>query len=234
LEQRADPAAELQHIEALRTEQQLEQARSLALSLAAEAPSEAAVLSAASRAESDGLVLFAEREKAVRNAAAASALDYAERAEALGAQAAEARAQLAWALGAATHLQPMGKRAAHAKRTIKTAEAVLAEAPEQPVALATLAVVNLRLETLPWIAQLMASGLPDSSLEQAVAYARRAAAALPSRENQLILARCLKAAGQRDEAVAVLKQSLAAPARFPRDGALLDDVQAELKKLKVK
>lgn len=50
----------------------------------------------ASRAESDGLALFSQDEKAVRNAAASSALDYAQLAEKLGDSSVEARAQLDW------------------------------------------------------------------------------------------------------------------------------------------
>jgi tetratricopeptide (TPR) repeat protein len=233
--ERGSLAADLARIHSLRAERQLEAARRLALSLAAEHPDDPAALSAASRAESDGLVLFMaaqKAEKSVRNAAASSARDYAERAAARGASSPADRAQLAWALGASTHLESMGARAAHARRTLELAEAVLAEDPQQPVALATLAIVHLRLQTLPWIANLMASGLPDSSLEQAIDYARRATHAEPSRENHLILARCLAAADQRPAAQQTLEQALALPPTFPRDTALEPTLAEELAKLR--
>jgi hypothetical protein len=228
--ERGTLAADLAHVDALRAERRLADARSLALALAAEQPADASVLSAASRAESDALVMFAEREKDVRNAAAASAADFAERAEQLGATSAADRAQLAWALGASTHLRPMGERAAHAHRTLAVAQSVFADEPEQPTALATIAIVNLRLETLPWIAQVMASGLPESSLDDAVAYARRAVAAEPSRENRLVLAKCLRAAKDDHAARVVLEEALAAPAKFARDDELADDMRAEFEK----
>lgn len=220
--------ADLEQVETLRESRRLEEARALALSLAAEHPADAAVATAASRAESDALVFWAAREKATRDGAAASALDYAERAAELGASSAAARAQLAWARGSSTHLQPMSARSGHAARTIEAARLALAADPEQPTALATLAVVHLRLQTLPWIAKLMASDLPESSLEEAVAYARRAVAARPSREHRLILARCLRAAGEEEEAAALLEAALAAPPAFPRDAALEATLRAEL------
>jgi len=220
-------AEDLARIDALRGARQLEEARTLALSLAAEHPEDGRIASLASRAESDGLVLFAGREKEVRDAAAASALDYAEHAAARGEDAAPAHAQHAWALGAATHLQPMGDRAAHAQRTIETAQAALALDAAEPTALATLAIVHLRLQTLPWIAKLMASGLPDSSLEEAAAYARRAVAVRASRENRLILARCLRAAGDEEAARKVLDEALHAAVTFPRDAALEGTLRAE-------
>lgn len=224
--------AELARVDSLRAERRLEEARRLALSLAAEHPQNPAALSAASRAESDGLVLFANEPKSVRNAAASSAREYAERAAERGAAAPADRAQLAWALGAATHLEAMGDRAAHARRTLEVAQSALAAEPEQPVALATIAIVHLRLETLPWIANLMATGLPDSSLEQALDHARRAVAAEPSREHQLILARCLAAADQRPAAIATLEQALAQAPAYPRDTALETTLRAELERLR--
>jgi hypothetical protein len=228
--ERSSVAADLVRVRELREARRLDEARRLALALAAEAPAEPEVLAAASLAESDALVMFAAREKDVRNAAAASAADFAERAAELGAASVDARAQLAWALGASTHLRPMGDRAAHAHRTLDVARGVLADEPEQPVALATIAVVNLRLETLPWIAKLMASGLPESSLADAVAHAQRAVAACPSRENRLILAKCQRAAGDDHAARTTLSEALAATPRYPRDDELADDVAKELER----
>jgi len=227
-EMRGAPEAEFARVEELRNARQLADARDLALALAAEQPQSGRAALLASRAESDALVLFADREKDVRNSAAASAADFAARAIELGEDSAAAHAQHAWALGASTHLQGMFDRAEHAHRTIAAAEAALALDPQQPTALATLAIVNLRLETLPWIANVMASGLPESSLEAAVDHARRAVAAEPSRENKLILARCLRASGDEAGARAVALEALAAAPRFPRDDALADDLAAEV------
>ena len=227
LDQRRTLADDQARVEALRGARQLEEARALALALAAEHPEDGALAFTASRAESDGLVLYAARDKEVRDAAAASALDYAERADALGERSVASLAQRAWALGASTHLQPMGDRAGHARRTIEVAELALAADPEEPTAHATLAVVHLRLQTLPWIAKLMARDLPESSLEEALAHARRAVAARPSRENRLILARCQRAVGQDALADSVLDEALAAPPTWPRDLALEDTLRAE-------
>ncbi len=162
----------------------------------------------------------------MRNAAAASALDHAQRAEDLGESSVEARAQYAWALGSATHLQGMMSRSGHARRTVEVAAAVLERDPDEPTALATMAVVNLRLETLPWIAKVMARGRPDSSLDEAVALARHAVEARPSRENRIILAKCLTAAGDEEGANAVLDEALAAPVRFARDAAVEGSARA--------
>jgi tetratricopeptide (TPR) repeat protein len=227
-EARGAPEVEFARVEDLRAARQLADARALALALAAEQPQSGHAAFLASRAESDALVLFADREKGVRNAAAASAADFAARAIELGEDSAAAHAQHAWALGASTHLQGMFDRAQHAHHTIAAAEAALALDPAQPTALATLAVVNLRLETLPWIANVMASGLPESSLDAAVDHARRAVAAEPSRENRLVLARCLRARGDEAGARAVVEEALAAAPRFPRDDELADDLAAEL------
>lgn len=210
----------LQRVAQLRAERQLEQARLLALALAARHPADPDALTAASRAESDGVFLFAEDDERARNHAAASALDYALSAQQQGAVDASARAQLAWALGTSTHLQPMFSRASHARRTLEAAEAALAQDPEEAVASATLALVNLRLETLPWIAKVMAWNAPDASLDAAEQYARRAVATTPSRENRQILAKVLIARDQRSEARAELDAALAAPAAHPRDTVL--------------
>jgi len=223
--ERGDLAADLARVDALRGERRLDAARELALALAAERPDDGRVLFLASRAESDALVLLADREQSHRDAAAASALDYARRADVAGERSPEARAQLAWALGASTHLEAMFDRSDRARQVVEVAEAVLAEKPDEPTALATLAIVHLRLETLPWIAKVMATGRPESSLEQAVAYARRAVEARPSRESRLILAKCLRAAGEEGEARSQIEAALAADAAFPRDELTVDELR---------
>ena len=82
------------------------------------------------------------------------------------------------------------------------------------------ALVHLRLQTLPWIAKLMASDLPESSLEGAERCALRAVALRPSRENRLILAKVLLAAGRDNDARTVIDAALGAAAKWPRDAAL--------------
>lgn len=216
----SDVDGALQTIERRRSERDLRGARELALALAAAQPDDARVLNAASRAESDGMALFAAEDRSSRDHAAASALEFAERAQAAGADSAAALGQLAWALGTTTHLQPMFDRAGHAKRTVEVAQRALAAAPDEPTALATLALVHLRLETLPWIASVMAFGAPDSSLAQAEQFARRACAVEASRENRQILAKVLDARGERAQARAELDAALAAAPRWPRDDAL--------------
>jgi len=230
-DQRDPLAAGMEKIERLRAADELVDARRLALQLAAEHPEDGQVLVLASRAESDGVLSFPESDKDSRNHAAASSLEYAERALRLGQTGTAAQAQLAWALGTTTHLQSMGDRSEHARRTQEVAEGVLAEDPLDATALATLAVLNLRLETLPWIANLMASGLPDSSLDDAERYARRAVASRPSRECKQILAKVLIAQDREDEARSVLEEALAAGAGFPRDRALEQPIRRLLEDL---
>jgi hypothetical protein len=221
-------ADELAEVERLRAQLELTDARALALALVAEHPDDVRALLAASIAESDGVLLLSaeDEDEDARNHAAASALDYAERATARGAESAGARGQLAWALGTTTHLKEMDERAGHAQRTQRAAEDALALDPEQSTALATLAILHLRLETLPWIARLMASGLPDSSLEDAETFARRAVAARPSREHCLILAKVLVESGSLQEAREVLQEALAQGERFPRDRVLEPQLRA--------
>ncbi|MCY2959138.1 MAG: hypothetical protein NTY35_03150 [Planctomycetota bacterium] len=231
VEQRGVATAEIESVERRRASEELGEARHLALELAAEHPDDGTVLILASRAEADGVLLYPESDKESRNHAAASSLDYAERASKLGESPPASQAQLAWSLGITTHLQPMGDRSAHARRTKEVAERVLAQDPENATALATLAVLNLRLETLPWIANLMASGLPESSLDAAEWFARRAVAARPSRENQQILAKVLVAQDREDEARAVLTAALAAEPRFPRDRVLEGPIRKLLAEL---
>jgi hypothetical protein len=80
-------------------------------------------------------------------------------------------------------------------------------------------VFNLRLESLPWIARVMARSRPDSSLEQAIALARRAVDARPSKENRITLAKCLRADGQEAAAETVLEAARTASSTYPRDTA---------------
>ena len=220
--------ADLATVERLREADELVRARELALALAAEHPDDPTVLSAASRAESDGVFLRPEADTDARNHAAASALDYAERAASLGAHGPAARAQLGWALGTTTHLQSMSARSAHARRTRAVALAVIDEEPVNATALATLAIVNLRLSTLPWMARLFASDLPEASLADAESFARRAVEARPSRENRLVLAKVLLALEREADARSVLEAALATPPRFPRDRAVEASVRAHL------
>lgn len=228
---RLELEAERAEFARLRSADELEPARELALALAAEHPNDGAVLALASLAESDGVVLFPESDKDARNHAAASALDFAERAAELGERSVAARAQLAWALGTTTHLQPMSARSEHARRILAVATEVRSKEPENATALATLAVLNLRLETLPWIAKLMASGRPESSFAAAEDCARRAVAACASREHRMILAKVLIATERETEAREVLEAALAAPPAHPRDHALEPAVRALLAQL---
>jgi hypothetical protein len=231
-EQRGAREAELAELERARQADDLATARKLALSLAVENPEDAQLQFLASRAESDGLFLIDANDKRSRNLAAESARQYSVRAWQLGARDAAAEAQLAWTLGTTTHLQPMFERSMHARQTIEVAQRALALDSQEPTALATLAVVNLRLETLPWIAKLMASDLPESSLDSAEAFARAAVDARASRENRLILAKVLVAAEREADAQRELEVALAQPARFPRDTALERDLLALLDELR--
>lgn len=222
----SDAPSALSRFEELRAKDELVEARPLALAAAAALPDDPKALYAASLAESDGMVLKAEDDKDARNHCAASALDYVQRALERGASDAQTQAQLAWSLGLTTHLQPMSERSAHARKTLEAVARALATDPDEPTALATCALVHLRLVTLPWIAKLMASDLPESSLEDAERCALRAVALRPSRENRLILAKILLAAGREREACVVIDAGLAAQPRFPRDHALEASLRA--------
>lgn len=223
---------ELGELERARQADDLATARQLALALAAENPKDAQLQFLASRAESDGLFLIDAGDKRSRNLAAASARHYAGEAWRLGARDAASQAQLAWTLGTTTHLQPMSERSMHARQTLEVAQRALALDANEPTALATLALVNLRLETLPWIAKLMASDRPESSLASAEAFARAAVEARASRENRLILAKVLVAAEREGDARRELEDALSQPARFPRDSALEPDLRALLDELR--
>lgn len=218
----------LAEAERLRAADELEMSRRIALPLALQNSADPRAVLLASRAEADGLYLFPEDDKYSRNHCAASALDFAQRAAELGADNAADRAQLTWSLGITTHLQPMTERRGHASKTMRAARRALELDPEEPTALATLAMVHLRLQTLPWIAKLMTSDLPDSSLEEAESFARRAVAARPSRENRWILVKVLEASDKGAEARRELKAALAAPPQFPRDRVLEPVMRARL------
>jgi hypothetical protein len=218
-------ATQLERVEELRNKLRLDEARAVALQLAADYPNDPRALTAASRAESDGVFLFDEDDKHSRNHAAASALDFAERAEKAGASTAADRAQFAWALGVSTHLQPMFDRAEHAQRTLDVVNSALKLSPNEATALAALAMLHWRLETLPWIASLMAFDAPESSLAEAERAAYGACLALPSRENRLILAKVLIAKKNRAGARVALDLALEAPAAYPRDAVLEPSVR---------
>lgn len=216
----------LSRFEELRGKDELAEARPLALAAAAALPDDPKALYAASLAESDGMVLKAEDDKDARNHCAASALEYAQRAVERGASGAHAQAQLAWSLGLTTHLQPMSERSGHARKTLEAVARALEADPDEPTALATCALVHLRLETLPWIAKLMVSDLPESSLADAERCALRAVALRSSRENRSILAKVLIAAGRENDARAVIDAGLAAKPEYPRDHALEASLRA--------
>jgi hypothetical protein len=232
---RGDAAADDQRVEDLRSRLDLAASRDLALTLAAERPAESAVLVRASRAESDQVFLVPTDDKERRGLAALSSLDYAEEAAKLpGGDAPSAQAQLAWALGTTTHLQPMFSRSAHAQRTLETIQGVLAREPDNVTALATLSVLRLRLATLPWIARAMAWGAPDGSIDEAIETARKCVTLEPSVEHRLMLAKALLAAEKREEALAVLRAAAANGDTHPRDrelrpeaADLLESLQSE-------
>lgn len=227
----SDAEEALRRVAIAREGSDLGEARKLALALHAARPEDPRVVMAASLAESDGMYLFPESDKYSRNHCAASALDYARRGMALGASQAVDHAQLAWSLGLTTHLQPMSERTDHARATITAAERALELDAKEPTALAALALVHLRLETLPWIARLMASDRPKSSLEDAERYARLAVEVRPSREHRSILSKVLDARGDDDGARGELEAALRAPPEYPRDRELVETLQARLSQL---
>lgn len=208
----------------------LEEARRLALELAAAAPDDPEALWRASRAESDQVYVQHAADTKTRDAAAGSALEYARRAEAAGSDSVEARAQYAWAMGNATHLQPMFSRSSHARATRKIIDSALLADPRQPTAQATAALLQFRLSTLPFMIKLMAFSAPSSSLEQAELHARAAVEAEPSRLHAMILAKILAARGKPDAAAETLAAALERPAAFPRDA----EVEGEMRQLLAK
>jgi len=186
----------------------------------------------AARAEAD-LVALLQAEgapRAERDLASASGLDWVERARAAAGESPSPAllGQLAWSLGGVTHLQPMFDRDDWAVKVQFAAEAALAADPDELAAQATLAMLHLRLATLPWIAKLFASGAPEADLALAERLARACHAARPSLEHALLLAKILAAREQDELARATLREALAEPDRFPRDPALRPGAQALL------
>jgi tetratricopeptide (TPR) repeat protein len=241
--EREDFDADLTRIRMLRDGLDLSASRALALHVVAERPDDGRALLAASIAESDGVFLYSREEQESRDLAALSSLDYARRAvtrleeegvsvsAGVGAPGVEARAQLAYALGTTTHLQPMFDRSRHAGETLSAIEDVLVLEPENVVALATLSTLRLRLATLPWIARAMAWGAPHGDLDEAIDTAQRAAQRVPSLEYRLLLARVHEAREEPEEALSVLRMALAAEPKHPRDKVLRGDAEALLARL---
>lgn len=219
-------------IDSLRDSGDLAGARSMALAFAAAHPDDPEALWRASRAESDAVWLQAPGDKEARNQAAASALDYAERADAAGANGAEAVAQYAWSMGNSTHLKPMMARSAHARATDAIIDRALKLDPANADALATRAMLQLRLQTLPRIAKMMASGAPKSSLADAEKFARAAVESRPSLSNELLLAKVLAAREKPGDAAKVLDGALAREDKFPRDREIRPEAQAKLEELR--
>jgi hypothetical protein len=224
-------AADLARVDELRAKQDLEAAAILARALAAEHPDDARALFAASRAESDTVVLSAGQDREVRDAAASSAFDYSKRSIEAGADWVDALAQHAWAMGTSTHLQPMFDRSDHAWKTLEAIDRALEKDPRNAVALATKSILRLRLATLPWIARVMASGAPEGSVDEAVALAEASVASVPSVENRLILAKALLAAERSADARRVLEETLEQPDRFPRDHELREAAKKLLEEM---
>jgi len=228
----------------LRAAGNLKGARALCLQALTALGENAGILWRAARAEADWVLILRGQEGNTdeRNMATASGLDYARRAveAALAAvRAAEAadganldliqaRAWLSYSLGGTTHLLPMGERSARAHATIAAAEQALEVDGSHPVALSTLATVHLRIATLPWIAKLMASDLPECSLDEAVEFARRAGERSLGIGPRLLLAKALLAKGEDAEARAVLEEVREAPDRDPRDALLRPGAEALL------
>lgn len=230
--ERGNLEAEIQRVRRLRKELDLAGSRELALRLVAENPERPAILSLASRAESDQVFMLPADDREERNAAALSALDYSRRAvSTMETPPVELLAQHAWAMGTSTHLQPMFDRSDHASATLEVIESCLGEDPDNAVALATKSILRLRLATLPWIATVMAWGAPEGSVEEAITLGRRCVELVPSIENRLILARALVAGEKVDEARSVLQAAAASEDRYPRDSQLRPDAGALLASL---
>ncbi len=222
--------ADLERVDQLREQMKLSESRELALKLAAENPGSSEVLWRASRAESDAVFLHHEHETDQRSMAALSALDYARRANENAEASLAARAQYAWAMGTSTHLQPMMKRSKHAQQTKAIIQGVLAEDPTNATALATDALLNYRLCTLPWIAKAMARSAPKADLGTAEKQARAAYDSVPSIENAIILAKILYERDKDSAANKLLEEMLDLPDRFPRDREMRDSARGFLTK----
>jgi tetratricopeptide (TPR) repeat protein len=209
--------AAIQQIDAARASLDLDTARDRVLAAVMRWSDSGELQWRAARAESDAVFLFHPHESDQRALAALSAVEYARRATELAPQSSAAWGEYAWALGTTTHLQPMMERSAQARAIRDAIDRALSLDPSNDRAIATDAILQLRLETLPGIAKLMARGRPDSSLEQAESSARAAVDLLPSIEYRVLLAKVLAAEEKTEEAVQVLNQALAAPDRHPRD-----------------
>ncbi len=214
--------SELGEIDSLRQSFELEDSRGRVVRLVAERPLNGEALWRAARAESDTLFLTPKDDRDERNHLAWSALDYAERAALVKPNDSRVLGQLAWALGASTHLQPMFSRASHAQRTLEVIDATHQIDPDEVTALATLATLRLRLATLPWIASVMAVGAPEGDLHEACDLAERCVAMRPTVEHRILLAKCLIELEELDEARIVLSEALEANPQYPRDQALVD------------
>jgi len=216
-----------ERITSLRDRCELVAARDLALDLAKQQPNDASALILASRAESDFLFVTAgdEQYADARATAAWSALDFAERAVAAGDEGAATVAQLAWAQGSVTHLMPMFARAAHARTIGESVARALAIDDRQSTAWATRAVLQTRLVTLPWIADVFAFGAPDASVKRAIDAAAWAVELRPSLQHALLLANAYGAAEREGDARAAVVAALEDERRFARDDALLDQAR---------
>jgi len=225
-----DLEQELARIDLLRAEElDLEGSRRRCLAVVSRHPDAPEVLWRAARAEADAVIALraAGSEREPRDLAALSSLDYA-RAARDAAEAPDARSlgQLAWSLGAATHLQPMFDRDDHAAATLAVAEAALARDPDETAALATVATLHVRLLTLPWIADLFAGDAPEADPKAAVRHAERAYGLVPSLEHALVLAKALRVDEQPRTALGVLDEALEVAGARPRDHELEGEARA--------
>lgn len=211
-------------IDAKRASLDLASARTIALDAAARYPENAELLWRAARSESDSVFLHGGEQKEERSLSALSSLEYSRRAVAASPESAAALAELGWSMGTTTHLQPMMKRSGHARETRAIIDQALAAEPDNPRATATDALLQLRLCTLPWIANVMPSKKPPASLEGAEASARKAISLEASRENRLILAKILATQKRVGEARQVAQEAVDAPPTFPRDAEYHDDL----------
>ncbi|MGE0711413.1 MAG: hypothetical protein AB7N76_30185 [Planctomycetota bacterium] len=195
--------------------------RAAAARLAADGEAEA--LWRAARGEADLVLVLQARgaPREERDLAAASGLEWAERARRAAREPSGALlGQRAWSLGSVTHLQPMFDRDEWAQRVAQAAEEALRREPGQLEAEGTLATLHLRLATLPWIAALFAGDAPEPDLARAEALARDCWAQRASLEHALLLAKVLAARDRADEGRTLLRAALDRPDASPRDPAL--------------
>lgn len=219
-----DLNTKLQQVDQLRDSLSLKESRDLALSLILKYPNNSGVLWRAARAESDEVFLSHAHEEDQRSMAALSALEYAKQAVEIEPDNADIQAWYAYSLGVTTHLQPMFSRASHAKKTEQAALKALDLEPDHPVACYTMALLNYRLQTLPWIAKVMSVGKPSSDLNTALEYATKAYSLIPSIENGLLLSRIQLELDQTEEANQLLQELEQSENLFPRDEQLRDSL----------